>query len=671
MTRRVAPLLVLLLVAATVPATAAGAMAAGTQGTGDTASTTATATEPTVTRAQTAETLVLTKTLSLTPERPGQILVRIEYEVPDPVVEVRATLPDAATVTDTEGFALREGDYVWDGGTANPSVTYRLPANETSREEGPLAGEGEYLFVDRGPWAIVDTPQVATGWRWRGERVTLTTRARVAGEGVVGEGMAYLGPHREHRRTASGQTFRLVVPASATLGPAPEAVLDTVSAAAGTLRVGPRDEEVVMIAAPTEVPWAVYGLQTGPTDFWVRAGEPVASANNVWIHEYVHTRQAYERTRETRWFTEASASYYAALLTLRQDRIGFDAFADRLRVHGGDEAVLAAPDTWDSSTPYRKGALVAGELDRRLRVAAEGGTLQTVFRSLNAREEPVTGEDFLTAVERAGNGAVTDAAARFTTTRATPEMWSLAAHERAFETALPRIRYAFPAPDNASGYTVAGRYRNGSLTGAPLVLAVGETLTVRATVSNLGSATGEYDAPVLLTGLPIASPTGTLAPGETRALSVTHTFQMPGNYTLAVGSARRQIHVRRPATTVVSSLDARATGAAGGATVTVTATVEAPGAVPATGTLTLTRNGTAVARRSVAVGPDEQRTVTFERTVETAGTYRYAVGNRTVTVTVGGGGDGTSPAVGPGFGALATLAGGALAVLFGRRAGGP
>jgi len=56
-------------------------------------------------------------------------------------------------------------------------------------------------------------------------------------------------------------------------------------------------------------------VQSGSADLWVQDTEPTDIARNVWLHEYVHTQQSYEADREVEWFTEATATYYAALFT--------------------------------------------------------------------------------------------------------------------------------------------------------------------------------------------------------------------------------------------------------------------------------------------------------------------------------------------------------------------
>ncbi|WP_247007399.1 CARDB domain-containing protein [Halorientalis litorea] len=613
------------------------------------------------------ETLEITQELRLTPRRPGEITVALQYGTPDNLVELETTLPPDATVTATDGFSRGDGGYVWDGETADPSVTYRLPANRTRDRSGPRS-DGEYLFADTGPWALVKIPQVGASWTWRGgDRVTAARQTTVAGEGVAGDRMAFLGAHTERRRTANGQTFRLVVPEHANLASSPGDIFDSVTDASERLRVGTPDDSVLMIAAPTTVEWSVFGLQTGESDFWVRASERVDSANNVWVHELVHTRQEYEQTAETQWFTEASASYYAALFTLQQGRVGFDAFSDRLRAGERQSVILSDPATWSNDAPYRKGALVAGDIDRRVRLASDGGTLQSVLRALNAREDGATAAEFRRIVARVSDESVAAATDRYTTTTDSPSMWSSQAHERAFDTAIARLIHEFPR--NGSGQRVDGLYRNGTVGGDPVRLATGERLTLDATVTNDGTAAGTYDTRLLVSGVSVDRYRGTVDPGAQTTVPVAHTFGSPGNYTLSFGGARRSVVVRDPVAPTVVGLDAAPTDPTVGDTLTLTVTVRNGGPTIAVGNVTLGQNGTAVATERVVLEPGERGRLTFQRPVRASGTYRFTVANQTTSVTVrdGGATDSSLPVDGPGFGAVTAVVAVLVTLLSGRR----
>lgn len=606
-----------------------GAIATGTDLTGATDST---------------RTIDLTKELHLTPESPGEIGVTLRFRIPENVVELKTRVPQRATVTATNGFVEREGsEYAWDERTPTPSLTYRLPVNETLDAEGPIAGRGDLVFVDAGPWALVRIPRLSVGWSWTGGgTVSLSRSTTTAGAGAVGDAVAFLGEHRQVTRTANGQQFRLIIPTQANLTESPSHILDSLAAASGTLQVGDRDDRVFAVAAPTRsIRWAVRGLQTGDSDMWVRDIERLDAAGNTWIHEYVHTRQDYAASSDARWFTEGSATYYAALLTLDQGRIGFDAFRNRLALGTRPQdrnAVLADPKTWDTVAPYTKGALVAGELDRQIRLATDRTrSLQDAFGRMNGHGELVTGSAFLEMVRTTAGPDTAALADRYTTTGDTPQMWDQAAHDRAFGATPARITYSLPDPSDPAGFRVRGPFRQGSVDGErPIQLAVGETLAVDVRVTNTGGTAGTYDARLLVNGAARAQRTGRLEPGESATLTFAHEFSTAGEYTLAVGGETVGVSVGKPATPTVRSIEVTelASSRRTGRAVTLAVGVGNDRAIPAAGNLTLRHNGEPIETRRIELPPARERTITFTATGIGPGVHVFRVGTRTVAVTV-------------------------------------
>ena len=66
-------------------------------------------------------------------------------------------------------------------------------------------------------------------------------------------------------------------------------------------------------------------------------------------------------------------------------------------------------------------AIVASDLDRRLRLASDGErSLQTVLRRLNAREQPATAETFVALLGSVGDGSVAAAGSLYTMTTERP-----------------------------------------------------------------------------------------------------------------------------------------------------------------------------------------------------------------------------------------------------------
>jgi len=642
-------------------------------------------------------TLAMTQRFHLTPERRGSIDVTVRYAVPEAITTLRTEVPEGATVTDTRGFARNGSVYEWDEKSAPATISYRIAVNETRELVGPEGADGRYLFVDAGEWALFKRPPVSTTWGWRGgDPVDLSRTVETAGTGTAGDWMVYMGAFDTYERSAHGQEFRLVVPERATLAESPDAVLDTLATAANQLRVGDRDDRVTAFAAPTTaVEWGVRGLQYGDADMYVRDAEVLDTIENTWLHEYVHTRQGYETTSATRWTVEAMATYYGAHLAVQQ---GLAPLSDLGRFLGRGEsppqrsAVLSTPATWANAANYWKGALVAGDLDRRIRVATDSErSLQTVFSRLNSFPEPVGSATLNAAFLDAGGASVASAYRRFATTPEVPQMWSRATHEEVFATTPARVSVGYAG--GADAVAVGGPYRNGSLTpvrpdgpnsdGPTYRVYTDETISVVANVTNAGGVATTYEVPFAVDDAVVASESGPIDPGE----SVTHTFERTfseaGDRVLAVGSDQVTVEVHDPADATVTALRANRTALDAAGAVELTATLTNSADVPARGNVTLTRDGETVVDRRVPVAPGANRSVSATVRLGGDGRYTFRAGDADpVTVTVGDaadGGDGADPggndggdagddggesAFGPGFGALgallAALAGAAL-----------
>lgn len=590
--------------------------------------------------------------LSLTPDRPGSIGVTQTFDTPDTVTELRVTLDPESMVTAAEGFSQVDSrTWAWDGETLNPRLDYRMAANRTTDRDGPMGARGSYLYADVGEWALVQQPNVGLRWRYRGEEsVGVERSTRVDGEGAVGGATAFLGAHEEHTRQIAGQEIRLIVPEAATLADPPEEVLDGLGNASRELRVGDRDATVFAVAAPTDrVGWAVQGLQVGDTDFWARANQPVDEVGNVWLHEYVHTRQSFRTADSGRWITEASATWYAALLSHQQEGVGFAAlsrFLERGSVDPQAGSVLAEPTDWRNNANYWKGALVSGELDRRIRLRTDGGaTFHRVLGALNDRTEPVTNEDILAAVAEAATESTRDAATRLTTTDDAPAVWNRSAHRETFGGDAALFETGL---DPATDVRVSGPYRDARVR-LPATVAVGETLSVRTTVANLGGATGEYAVTLRVDDEAVDGANGTLAPAGTTNATLSYRFTEPARYTVSVAGEQFEVRVREPATPTVTDLAVEPTTTEPGGEVTVTATVTNDRAVPGNATVAFTRDGETVATRTVTVGPGERETVTTAVGLSEVGSYRLGAGDRTVEVRVQARTTATRT-TGPGFG---------------------
>ena len=480
--------------------------------------------------------LRLTTTLDRTPEQVGEITATVTAEIPSQFRELTLQLPADARVVATRGFTrAADGSVAWDGNSNPATVTYRTDATVRSGADQPGA-EGTYRFADTANWSLIRIPSVGDiGGRIVGDEPEIVRETEIDGPGVAGDQIAFLGEYDRRTRTAHGQTFQLVVPDAAKLDAEPREIFASVTDASDRLRVGDRDDRVLMIAAPTgEIEWAVRGIQTGDSDFWVRADEPLDTPANNWVHEYVHTRQAYTAAEDARWLTEATATYYAALLTLESDRVGFDRFK-RLLAQGEAEpqasAVMTDPNTWENFANYRKGALVVGELDRQIRVATDGkATLDTLMRAINSHEGELTAAAVGGYIEAIAGEETAGAATAATTANTVDPMWSRDSHTAAFgaEPARFAFRFADKAPivRNGGGQPLP---ESGNLT-----IGVNETVTIGVTVENVGGTVGDYEFPFRV-GDTSATRTGRLEPGETVTHRFDRRFTDPGSYRIDVG----------------------------------------------------------------------------------------------------------------------------------------
>lgn len=628
--------------------------------------------------------------LFLTPEEPGRVDVVVAYTLPDAVSSLSVRIPERTVDVETSDFEETDDDYDWNGEGDTAQLRVTVDANRSARGSrsgalaqgaaerssaspglatvprrsgSPLVQSGEYSFLDAGDWALVTVPSLRTGWGWSGPQdltVGISQTTSVAGDGSTGGEVAYLGDVEEHTRTANGQTFTLAVPERADPAAEPGDVLDALAAASGRMQVGDRDERVWIGVAPTEGDWGVRGVEYGGSDAWVLADSRLDEPSNVWLHEYVHTRQGYGTADSGRWTMEAAAEYYAAALSLELDYVDFRQFQQYLGYGERDpwrDAVLATPSTWASGANYLKGSLVWGELDRRTRLATDhSAAMQDVLWSLNSQDGDVTNEDVVDAVRSTSTDSVADAARRFTTTDATPGMWSSGEHSTAFGVEPPRMTY------EADEYRVTGPFRNETFQEPP-TLYVSETLTVTATVTNEGGTRGDYDARLDGRTGTLADASGSLAGDETTTLAFQHTLASAGTYNLTLGRDTQSVAVRSPATVRVEDLTVEPERVQSGGSVAVTATLSNPSVDPARGPVAVTLDGREVASLDATLAAGASTTRSTNVTLSESGRYEIAAGDRTVTVHAG---DTTATAPGPGLGGAA-LAVAAAALLAARR----
>jgi PGF-CTERM protein len=569
-----------------------------------------------------ANSIDIDSTLSESPDK-GEVDVQTTVTIPTGTTSLQITLPEGTDVYETDGFQQSASDpnvYEWTRETNQPSLRYSYEGNVTiDRGDGP-----EYIYAVTDEWAVVRSPSI--GVQWSGVESEVNRNYSVDGEGVAGSHITYLGPYTEHDREASGQQFRLVVSERGDMAESPEDVLDSLAAASRRIEGGERDAEVLVFAVPSNVEWAATGIQRGDSNMWVRDVERLDTPANTWVHEYVHTRQDYDRTEKTRWTVEGMADYYAALITYEQGHIDYEDFRRRMEAGTADrhdDVQLTDPGTWEGTRGnYEKGALVFGHLDRRLRADADS-SLDVAIEQFNQPNEELTHEEFLDAIEGAGNADIREDAARYTETTNTPEVWSREEHVEAF--GGPEIRYEFV------GFAVEGPYRTTDLDEPRVV--TGETLQPSVRVRNVGNQEGDFSAAFTVDGETVATENGTLAPDEETTVEFAHAFEATGEYDIGIGTATDTVTVEAPADPEVTGLSAEPTEPALGETVAITATVESSAERPAAGEVTIAVDGEAIGSETVAIGSGTT-TVSVETSFDAPGEYTISAGEQSTAVTV-------------------------------------
>lgn len=348
---------------------------------------------------------------------------------PRSVTSVSLDPLDRARIESLEGFERRDDRLVWDG-DGPASVTYTVsavPDGSGDREESGGRGLGT---ADAADWTFVETSRVTfpVAYRYYGSDPGLERSFTTAEPGYAGPTVAFLGRHRTYETTADNQTIRLVVPRAAAFPRQKRIdVHRTLHGAGKMLDISAADTRVNVFVTTKPIRRGGVTYQDGGRDVqdvWVRDDMPVDTADNSWIHEYVHTRQAFETTTRMRWVSEASAEYYAAVLTLRQGRIEWARFRTHVRTETNADDRLTDPSTWsDTRTPYTKGRRVLAALDAKIVRRSDGdASLEDVLRRMNRHNGGVSYADFRRFVNAAAGSDLSGWLDRHVAGRAAPHV---------------------------------------------------------------------------------------------------------------------------------------------------------------------------------------------------------------------------------------------------------
>ena len=358
----------------------------------------------------------------------NQVEFEVTFGVSSSTEELLISTSDAA-VTDSRGFRYtsQEDSYRWDQQTNSPSITYVI--NIRNWEDTNSLGRD---YASGSNWIFAPNPPIVVGWitdsrqyySWlpftnpeRGS-VTISTD----GSGVVGERSLYLGPYTEHSQMIGEQNVRLIVSDEATLEDDPNEIVAALQDASQYM-VGSIHSEILVFALPSPMrEGGAASSQSG--EFWVHESSRLDSPYNTWFHEYMHTRQTYETNESMDWFIEASAQYYAAVLTFEQDRISREQLLNHLSDDRYNGDVVANPDNWsDEQVPYIKGAKILFALEFEIYERTDGErSLGDVIYRMHQHEDTVSYQDFKSIVVDIAGPEMGQWLDRYITTSASPNI---------------------------------------------------------------------------------------------------------------------------------------------------------------------------------------------------------------------------------------------------------
>ncbi|MDF9744920.1 CARDB domain-containing protein [Natrinema salsiterrestre] len=194
---------------------------------------------------------------------------------------------------------------------------------------------------------------------------------------------------------------------------------------------------------------------------------------------------------------------------------------------------------------------------------------------------------------------------------------------------------------SSSSATILGS----ELTLSPTTLETGETLTASATYRNAGDARGTAVATLTVDGTVVDRQRIELRPGEETTVTFERRMDWPGTYAVGIdGVGSESVTVEGPPVAIVDAgvvddvaIDDSDTTAdiTVGESTAVRATVRNPTNATVERTLELSVDGIVVESRLVSIPANGERTVSFDRGFDRAGTYEISVSGVTAgTVTV-------------------------------------
>lgn len=191
--------------------------------------------------------------------------------------------------------------------------------------------------------------------------------------------------------------------------------------------------------------------------------------------------------------------------------------------------------------------------------------------------------------------------------------------------------YPYLTTDLIAALPELGEFEVSDLSISPSSVETGDTVTITATVANIGDETGSYVVNLKIEGTTEETEQVSLGPSESEEFTWTVSEATAGTYSVDVNGETGSFTVTAPPPTPANiaydDISVSPMAVMEGDTVTVTVTLENTGEESGSETVELKVDGTMVDSETVTVAGEDTETVTFTITAGETGVYSIEVGS--------------------------------------------
>lgn len=294
--------------------------------------------------------------------------IRISYEAQRTSLGFKVRIPPESELVQKVGFEkrnAREGYYYT--GVDRPFIEYR-----------PREGSNVWRMMREEQWTFSPMP----------EHYGANVIFNPSPSGVVGDQYVYLGNYSSYSESVGCHTITVIVSDASQDEISGREILDTLVYAAQNVAVSHRYDEVRIFALPTRPDLSVHGTAY-ENEAWIWSQGGSVNDSHIAVHEYIHTRQAFDSSgiAGMLWFTEGSAEYLSLRIIHERGILSASRYNEILREGSELNATLTNRSTWPNrGVKYTRGGAFVAILDSKLRGATGGEyTVVDLIRTINTK----------------------------------------------------------------------------------------------------------------------------------------------------------------------------------------------------------------------------------------------------------------------------------------------